>query len=172
MSNAALLASADTHLRALCAVVPDRRPGSAGNRAATDYVADAMSEAGWSVELQEFSCLDWYTEGGFMRIGDADVEVTPSPYGLGVTTSGPVRVLSHIGDLERNDLTGAVVVLTGALAVEPLTPKGYPFYGSEDHERIVACLPTSFSFVCAPRRPQVAELFISCLLLGSGHAVP
>jgi aminopeptidase YwaD len=140
MPNQALIASAEKHLRALCAVAPDRRPGSAGNRAATDYVAQQLSRAGWPVERQDFSCLGWSTDGGFVDIGQTTVELAPSPYGLGVTAAGPLRVLGRVADLGRDDLTDAIVVLTGELTAEPLTPKGYPFYQSEDHQRIVAAL--------------------------------
>ena len=51
------------HLNALCSVLPDRRPGSAGNREAVDYVAAALVASDWSLGVQEFECLDWETEG-------------------------------------------------------------------------------------------------------------
>ena len=33
----------------LCSVLPDRRPGSVGNREAVTYVADQFRESGWTV---------------------------------------------------------------------------------------------------------------------------
>jgi len=135
--------TARTHLVALCAVTPDRRPGSSGNAAATTYVAEALHTSGWTTTDQDFDCLDWETSGGTAVVGTDSIELTPSPYGWGVTASAPVRVLRTIEDLERPDLGGAIVVLTGALAAEPLTPKAFPFYGSEDHAGIIAALETA-----------------------------
>ena len=133
-----LVDRARQHLDALCSVLPDRRPGSAGNREAVDYVAAALVASGWNLGFQEFDCLDWETEGGTLKIGDTVLEPTPSPYGRGVTASGPIRVLRHLEDLGRKDLVGSIAVVTGELASEPLTPKAFPFYGSEVHSHIVS----------------------------------
>lgn len=126
------------HLDALCSVLPDRRPGSAGNREAVDHVAVAFVASGWNLGFQVFDCLDWETEGGTLKIDKAILELTPSPYGRGVTASGPIRVLRHLEDLEHKDLVGSIAVLAGELASEPLTPKAFPFYGSDVHSHIVA----------------------------------
>lgn len=135
-----LEANGAAHLAALCSVVPDRRPGSAGNHEATAYVADLLAAARWDVATPEFPCLDWYTDGGELTVGGQSIALTPSPYGLGVSAEGPLRLLRDPPDLERSDLAGSVVVLEGPLASEPLTPKAYPFYGSDEHARVVAAL--------------------------------
>jgi aminopeptidase YwaD len=49
-------------------------------------------------------------------------------------------VAESIEDLSRPGLRDAVIVLTGALAAEPLTPKKFPFYGSDAHSRIISAL--------------------------------
>ena len=99
-----------------------------------------MSTRGWTTAEPEFDCLDWETSGGTAVVGPHSVTLTPSPYGLGVTATAPIRVLRTAADLERPDLGGAIVVLTGALTSEPLTPKSFPFYGSEEHTRFIAGL--------------------------------
>lgn len=132
--------TARRHLETLCAVTPDRRPGSRGNSEATAYVAEALWTSGWATADQEFDCLDWETGGGTVTIGDHSIHLEPSPYGLGIDVAAPVRVLRTIEDLDRPDLDGAIVLLTGALAAEPLTPKAFPFYGSEEHAHIIAAL--------------------------------
>lgn len=137
---AALETNAAEQLAALCSVTPDRRPGSAGNHEATAYVADLLAQAGWAVATPEFPCLDWYTEGGELTVGGRSIALTPSPYGLGVTAAGVLHLLRDPSDLDRSNLTGSIAVLDGVLAAEPLTPKAYPFYGSEEHARIVAAL--------------------------------
>ncbi len=128
------------HLDVLCSFLPDRRPGSDGNRQATEYVAGHLARCGWEVSTPGFEVMDWRTDGGALQVGGDSIEVTPSPYGLGVVATGPIRVLREVADLGRPDLGGSIVVLDGALATEPLTPKAYPFYGSDEHATIVAAL--------------------------------
>ena len=69
--------------------------------------------------------------------------MTPSPYGLGVAAFGPLRILHSVESLRRTDLAGSIVVLTDALAAEPLTPRAFPFYGSEEHTAILDSLEES-----------------------------
>lgn len=135
--------AAQQHLVALCSVQPDRRPGGRGNHLATEYVAAELARASWSVQTQEFDCLDWETDGGSIAVGDSTLELTPSPYSLGVAASGPLRVLRSVEDLKRTDLAGSIAVLADDLATEPLTPKAYPFYGSEEHTAILDLLEES-----------------------------
>jgi aminopeptidase YwaD len=127
------------HLAALCAS-PDRRPGGASNEAAVDHVSGVFDAAGWLVEVSEFACLDWESEGAHLRVDDTTVPLAPGPYGRGVSATAPVRVVRTAHDLDRTDLGDCVVVIDGELAREPLTPKNYPFYQSDDHARIVAAL--------------------------------
>jgi aminopeptidase YwaD len=121
----------------LCSVVPDRRPGSVGNDEAVALVANLIEAFGWRIELQEFDCLDWETDGGELRIDGATISLTPGPYGLGVEAVGPVRVLRTLYELEQAKLAGSIAVLAGDLASEPLTPKAFPFYGSDEHAEII-----------------------------------
>jgi len=132
-----------THLDALCAFLPDRRPGGTGNHEATEYVIAALERASWDVHTHAFECLDWETSGGALTVGGSTVVLTPSPYGLGTVARGPLRVLRTVGDLVETDLTDSIAVLAGDLAAEPLTPKAYPFYGSDEHAAIIDSLEQS-----------------------------
>lgn len=124
----------------LCSVAPDRRPGGAGNSEAVSYVAGLFEASGWDVSLPEFDCLDWVGGEAFVEIDGATTQVVPSPYGLGVDAVGPIRVVTTMDDLSRSDLSGAVVVVSGELASEPMTPKSFPFYGSDAHAEIISTL--------------------------------
>lgn len=134
---------ADEIIADLCSAVPDRRPGSPGNTEATTHVARMLSRVSWPVERREFVCVDWRTEGGSLTVDGVSIDVTPSPYGCGVSAVGPLRILRKIEHLYRRDLGGAVVVLDGDLASEPLTPKGYPFYGSDEHTALISALESA-----------------------------
>lgn len=126
-------------LASLCAVRPDRRPGSAGNDAAVDLVAALLSDLGWQVRTPEFPVVCWQGEPGRLALGDRTWPVTPSPYALGWLGRAAVHPACTEQHLEAEH-RGAILLLHGELAAAPLTPKGYPFYSSERDTRIVARL--------------------------------
>lgn len=129
--------TAARHVAALCDVTPDRRPGSLGNRQATDYVKTILSQHGWAPTTQPFDCVDWTSEGGHLTVAGETIEIEPSPYGHPVDTGGTLRLAGSLEELSERDLTDSILVLTGRLATEQLTPRAYPFYGNEVHARIL-----------------------------------
>ena len=122
---------------ALCSVSVDRRPGSVGNDQAVEFVSQALLGAGWEVSTPEFECLDWRAGEACLRLEGDEISIRPSPYGLGVDATGPIRVLSSIDDIRGGGVGGCVAVVTGDLASEPITPKAFPFYGSDEHTEII-----------------------------------
>jgi aminopeptidase YwaD len=127
------------HLEALCAVHPDRRPGGPGNEQAVDLVAGVLGGLGWAVECPRFPVVGWEGSAGTLAIGERTWPLVPSPYGLGWRGTGPLHPVADEDSLAA-DHAGAVLLLHGGLAAAPLTPKGYPFYGSERDAQIVARL--------------------------------
>lgn len=127
-------------IEGLCSVEPDRRPGSAGNRDAVDFVAGRFRDAGWSIDIQGFTCLDWRAGAAYVETSAQHFRVVPSPYGLGVDAVGPVAIATRASDLENSKLAGSILLVSGDLVSEPLTPKRFPFYGSDEHTAIVAAL--------------------------------
>ena len=126
-------------LDSLCAVEPDRRPGSPGNDGAVDLVASVLRSGGWQVSTPQFPVVDWTASPGSVRLGDREWVLQPSPYGTGWSGSAPLHLAAAEADLAA-DHRGAVLLLHGELTATPLTPKGYPFYGSERDARVVAAL--------------------------------
>ena len=120
----------------LCAVLPDRRPGSPGNHQAVDLVAGLLTDLGWDVETPEFPVVCWEGDVGRVALGGRAWSVAPSPYALGWQGTAPMHPVSTEGELAA-DHDGAMLLLHGELCAGPLTPKGYPFYGSERDERVV-----------------------------------
>lgn len=124
----------------LCSAKPDRRPGGTGNDEAVDFIAQRWMEAGWETSVSAFDCLDWTGGPATLKFGDASFPLVPSPYGLGVETSGPIRVATSVDDLRSRELAGSILIVTGDLVSEPLTPKAFPFYGSAEHTEIIELL--------------------------------
>jgi aminopeptidase YwaD len=126
-------------LHRLTSVQPDRRPGSGGNDAAVDLVAGVLEDLGWQVQTSQFPVVCWEGDAGSLTLGGRTWRVHPSPYGLGWQGRAPVHPAGTEADLAGAH-TGAILMLHGELAASPLTPKGYPFYGSDRDARIVARL--------------------------------
>ena len=130
---------ASTHLHELCAVNPDRRPGSPGNDVATGYVAAMLRDAGWAVTEQTFDVLDWSGTAGTVAVGREQWTAHPSPYARGAEMPGRLVVARCADDLP-DDLRGRILLLLDELAAEQLTPLGYPFYGNDEHAALLARL--------------------------------
>ncbi len=126
-------------LHRLCSVQPDRRPGGPGNQESVDLVAGLLTGLGWQVETPEFPVVCWSGSAGQLDLEGTSWPVSPSPYSLGWQGSAPVHPACSEDDLAA-DHEGAILLLHGELAAAPLTPKGYPFYGSDRDTRIVELL--------------------------------
>lgn len=138
---------ASTHLRELCSVNPDRRPGSPGNTAAAGYVAAQMRETGWQVTEQAFEQLDWSGTPGTVEAGRERWMVIPSPYAKGAELGRQLVVARTREELDRaaadGELTGRALLMLDDVAREPLTPTDYPFFGNPDHAELLALLTSS-----------------------------
>ena len=133
-------ARARAHLERLCVASDGRHVGSAGNRAAADYVAQTFVALGLTMRSQAFDCLGWRHDGAHLMVDERSFDVQVSPYSLGCRVSGPLVALATRDALAAADLSGAVALLHGDLAREPLTPKRFPFYQVPEHQQIVALL--------------------------------
>lgn len=143
MTNLSLLEKAELYLNRFCVDIPNRRTGSEGNRAATQFFANSVAALGWETVCPEFACLDWSQDGAELSIAGQRFEVLVSPFSLGGTARAPLAVISTVGELEAADLSGKVVLLQGEIAREQLMPKEFPFYNPVEHQRIVRALETA-----------------------------
>ena len=58
MMDEHFIEKAVVYLDKLCVEIDNRRTGSAGNRAATDFFADVVASFGFATEARPFDCLD------------------------------------------------------------------------------------------------------------------
>lgn len=159
MTSPNLIDKAANYLRHLTLEIPNRRVGSAGNRAATDFFAHTVAPFGFTVERPEFECLDWAADGAELTVAGQSFSVLPSPYSLGGQFRGPLAVVSTLAQLETVDAAGKILLVRGELAAEQLMPKYYPFYNPEHHQKIVQLLETKApqAMVAATgRNPELA----------------
>ncbi|NLE76490.1 MAG: Zn-dependent exopeptidase M28 [Chloroflexi bacterium] len=159
MTSASLTDVAATALRRLCLDVPTRRVGSAGNRAATEWLAAELSALGWATETPRFECLDWHEQGANLTVAGQAFPVQASPYTLGICCQAPLVAAATVDELAAAEATDRVLLLRGQIAREQLMPKGYPFYNPEEHQQVYALVEGKQprAVVCATsRNPQMA----------------
>lgn len=128
------------YLQKLCLGLPDRRVGSAGNRAATRFFAKTIDSFGFQAEGQLFSCLHWIRGHSQLSAAGQPFEAFISPYSLGCRVTAPLVLASTVEDLAAIEATGQILLLQGDLAREQLMPKNFTFYNPEHHQRIVSLL--------------------------------
>lgn len=135
-----LTGKAKWYLETLCSVVPNRRTGSPGNRAAVDLFADTVRGYGYEVDATPFECLDHIRGGVSLTRERETFEVQISPYSLGCDVVGPLVAASTVEELAHTECAGKILMIDGPLCAEQLAPKNYVFYNPERHQRIIALL--------------------------------
>jgi len=133
---------AETYLRRLCLEIPNRRVGSEGNRAATDFFAGIVASFGFETESPAFDCIDWTQDGAHLSMDGTPFESFVSPYSLGCHVSAPLIVASTVEELEAAEVSNKTILLRGDIAKEQLMPKNFPFYNPDEHKRIIQLLET------------------------------
>jgi aminopeptidase YwaD len=125
------------HVEALCALGGDRHPGTARNRAATDYVADALAASGLEVEALGFEVPEWRYGTASARVGERVIDAQPGPFSPPCEGSGRLVAASHRAELSNLDLSGAVLLLHGEIARKQLVPRHYPWYSDPDDAQLL-----------------------------------
>lgn len=131
------------HLDALVVAIGPRPPGSAANRRATDYVRSVLSGLGMRTEAVPFTTLWWEPGDGRLELADgSSIDIVPNPYSRPGTAEGEVVRLDSWDQLRSDgpSLAGRVVVLGSLLGGEPVMPKAFPFFSSEEHGRLIGFL--------------------------------
>lgn len=131
---------AKTYLDTLCSVRPNRRVGSPGNRAATDFFAQTIEPWGYLIDATPFPCLDFESGETTLSSQDESFEVYVSPYSLGCEATAQLTAVSSIEELAESTCSGTILLLKDAIASEQLMPKNFVFYNPEHHQRIYALL--------------------------------
>ncbi|MBU0509245.1 Zn-dependent exopeptidase M28 [bacterium] len=134
------LRKAEFYLRTLCSVLPNRRTGSAGNRAATDFFARTVAQWDYEIETHPFDCLD-FSEGTCSLTSDGhSFPVKVSPFSLGCDVTAERVVVSTVEELEHCECRGKLLLMMESLCAEQLMPKNFVFYNPDHHKQIYSLL--------------------------------
>jgi aminopeptidase YwaD len=129
-----------SYLKILCEDIKERSVGSVGNRQATDFFEKEMASFGWNNDTSELTVIDWEDGGATLQAADINFRVLASPYSLGCNVREELAGVSDMEELEREDISGKIVLLYGGIAKEQLMPKNFVFYNPKEHQRIIALL--------------------------------
>lgn len=140
MENGKLYQKCVSYLRTLCEEIPERSVGSEGNRRATSFFEKELSSLGWQTEMSELDVIDSEDGGATLLVADQSFNVLVSPYSLGCSVQAPLISVSCLEELERQDITGKILLLYGDIAKEQLMPKNFVFYNPEEHQKVIALL--------------------------------
>jgi aminopeptidase YwaD len=159
MASLTLAEKAEDYLMKLCQEIPERRVGSPGNRAATDFFSAQMAGFGFQVDCPSFECIDWTQSGAQLTVGGEPFTVYPAPYALGCRANAPLVAAASLAELEAVEAGGKILLLRGELAQEQLMPKKFPWFDAVEHKRILHLLEAKgpLAIVAATGRdPQMA----------------
>ncbi len=129
-----------SYLKTLCEEIPERSVGSEGNRRASIFFEKVLSSLGWQTEISELDVIDWEDRGATLQVADQSYSVLVSPYSLGCSVQAPLISASCLEEIERQEITGNILLLHGDIAKEQLMPKNFVFYNPEEHQNIIALL--------------------------------
>ena len=169
-------AKAQSYLKTLCAVKPNRRTGSSGNRDATDFFAEAVRPYGYEIDATPFQCLDHVSAGASLTQQGRAYRVYPSPYTLGCDLFAQLIAVSTVAELASVDCGGQILLMKDAICSEQLMPKNFVFYNPEHHQQIIALLesrrPAAIITATGEQPEQVGALVPFPLIVDGDFDIP
>jgi aminopeptidase YwaD len=122
----------------------ERPLGSPGNEALLALLKAEMPSPGFTLISRRFDCASWARGNSRLRQGGRELEIFPSPFSRGFSSSVPLRQASSMAELEAAASEGTaadcLLVLGGELSREPLMPKDFPVYFPEEHRAFYQAL--------------------------------
>jgi aminopeptidase YwaD len=129
-----------SYVKMLCEEIPERSVGCEGNRRASSFFEKELSSLDWQTEISELDVMDWEDGGATLQVADQSYNVLVSPYSLGCSVQAPLISASCLDEIQRQEITGNILLLYGDIAKEQLMPKNFVFYNPEEHQNIIALL--------------------------------
>lgn len=167
---------AESYLQTLCNVQPNRRTGSAGNRAATDFFADTIRSDGYNIDATLFECLDYMRGESRLAHDNKTFEVHVSPYSVGCNITAELIAVSTVEALESTRCQGRILLMRGEICAEQLMPKNFVFYNPEHHQKIIAllerCAPAGVITATTRNSDQVGALYPYPLIVDGDFDIP
>ncbi|MDJ0754352.1 MAG: M28 family peptidase [Ardenticatenaceae bacterium] len=167
---------AQRYLETLCSVKPNRRTGSAGNRAATDFFAETIRPLGYEIDATPFPCLDYMRGESLLAFDGRTFEIEISPYSLACDVRAELVVVSTVEELNNTSCDGKILLMKGEICAEQLMPKNFVFYNPTHHQELIALLenkkPAAIITATAKNPDMVGALYPYPLFVDGDFDIP
>lgn len=130
------------HVRVLSQEIGSRMIGTAGNRAAAEYIASTFLHAGWQVERLAQPVPAWEEQSTLLEAGGLAFEAHANSFSPPCAAEGKILPVGTLTEAESADLAGKIVLLYGELAQGPLSPKAF-FFAPERDLKLIARLESA-----------------------------
>ncbi len=132
-------------LNRLSVEIGARPAGSLAHRAAADFVAGEMKQAGYEVVLQEYPCPDWQALSCKLTVAGKEVLSAANTYSPSCDVEAELVPVSSADDLRRLDVTNKIAVVYGDIASSIFLPRNFDrrYYVVEIQDRFMELLENS-----------------------------
>lgn len=128
------------HIKTLSRTIGQRPTGSLANRQAMEYIGRHLDCLGYPVMYQFFDCMSYETEPATCIAGSMTCTPVVSPHSPSCAVQAQAVPVGTTHELSEASLSGAIAVLYGDLAKEPLMPRNFPFYQHPESIEILRLL--------------------------------
>lgn len=158
-------------LKELCVNLGERHVGSSKNHRATEYVAERLALAGFSVVKPKFKCIDWEYGDIDLRVEGEEISAHIGPYSPACEIKSSFETACNIDELAAKDFKGKIAVLHGDLCKEQLMPKNFVFYNPQEHKKIISLIEENSPLAVVAitsRNPELAGAMYPFPLIEDG----
>lgn len=130
---------AQQYMHYLCDELGARPSASPNHHAASEYIEKHFQSCGFKVESQEWDSPDWQELETILQVNGEILPAAANAFSPCCDVTAPLEVVRTMAELEKAEITGRIVILCGALALHPLSPKKW-FLASEQELHMIDLL--------------------------------
>ncbi len=130
---------AQQYMHHLCNELGARPSASPSHYAASEYIENHFQSCGFKVESQEWDSPDWRELETILHVNGEIHPAAANAFSPCCNVVAPLKVARTMAELEKAEITGQIIVLCGALALHPLSPKKW-FLASEQELHMIDLL--------------------------------
>ena len=121
-------------------IAKERPVGTEANQSVLDTLQEEALQRGYDFIRLPFECKTWEKGKSYMDAGNISCEIHPSPFSKPYEGYGDIAAAHTLEELAAANVGGKLLFLRGAVAVEALMPKDFPFYYPDNHRQLIDLL--------------------------------
>ena len=129
-------------LNRLSVEIGARPAGSQAHRAAADFIAGEMKQAGYEVISQEYPCPDWRALSCELTVAGRKVRAVVNTHSPSCDLEAELVPVTSVEDIQGLDLTGRIAVVHSEITRTGFMPKNFDrrYYADESKDRFMELL--------------------------------